>query len=138
MQWLFSFENYKFNYFTGGPLVLKGLSLSISPGEKIGIGMLCRRTMNHRLWSIVYESYSMTRVIRRFHKSNKSWKNWCRKKQSALSIVSNQQRNIWRAICWWNANKYHTFETTSPENIYHTTRSSYILGWCPRQFRFPI
>ena len=59
MEGQISFENYKFNYFTGGPLVLKGLSLSISPGEKIGLGMLCRRTMNHRLWSIVYESYNM-------------------------------------------------------------------------------
>ena len=45
MEGQISFENYKFNYFTDGPLVLKGLSLSISPGEKIGIGMLCRRTM---------------------------------------------------------------------------------------------
>ena len=52
MEGQISFENYKFNYFTGGPLVLKGISFSISPGEKIGIGMLCRQTMNHGLWSI--------------------------------------------------------------------------------------
>ena len=37
-----SFEKYDFNYFAGGPLVLKGMSFSIQPGEKIGIGMLSR------------------------------------------------------------------------------------------------
>ena len=33
-----SFEKFSFNYYTDGPIVLKSISLTIRPGEKVGIG----------------------------------------------------------------------------------------------------
>lgn len=35
-----SFEKFSFNYYTDGPIVLKSMSLTIRPGEKVGIGKL--------------------------------------------------------------------------------------------------
>ena len=35
-----SFEDFDFNYFTDGPLVLRSMNFKIQPGEKIGIGTL--------------------------------------------------------------------------------------------------
>ena len=37
------FDDFDFNYFADGPLVLKSMNFKIQPGEKIGIGKL----MNH-------------------------------------------------------------------------------------------
>ena len=34
------FENFDFNYFTDGPKVLKSLTFTVKPGEKVGIGRL--------------------------------------------------------------------------------------------------
>ena len=35
-----SFEKFSFNYYTDGPIVLKSMSLTIRPGEKVGIGKM--------------------------------------------------------------------------------------------------
>ena len=35
-----SFNNFDFNYFADGPLVLQSMNFNIEPGEKIGIGKL--------------------------------------------------------------------------------------------------
>ena len=34
------FDNFDFNYFADGPLVLRSMNFQIHPGEKIGIGKL--------------------------------------------------------------------------------------------------
>ena len=34
------FENFDFNYFTDGPKVLKSMTFTVKPGEKVGIGRL--------------------------------------------------------------------------------------------------
>ena len=34
------FENFHFNYFTDGPKVLKSMTFTVKPGEKVGIGRL--------------------------------------------------------------------------------------------------
>ena len=34
------FENFNFNYFTDGPKVLRSVTFTVKPGEKVGIGRL--------------------------------------------------------------------------------------------------
>ena len=67
-----SFEKFSFNYYTDGPIVLKSMSLTIRPGEKVGIGKLENMSyLFQRSWSKIPMSK---------FPAFKSWQNWCRKK----------------------------------------------------------
>ena len=46
-----SFNNFDFNYFTDGPLVLQSMNFNIKPGEKIGIGKLTSYNIRIISWS---------------------------------------------------------------------------------------
>lgn len=63
-----SFNNFDFNYFVGGPLVLESMNFNIRSGEKIGIGMFTF----HNDFKICFEN--------RVEVSFKSWTNWRWKK----------------------------------------------------------
>ena len=52
-----SFEKFSFNYYTDGPTVLKSMSLTIRPGEKVGIGKLeiftCLKLFESNLYGLL-------------------------------------------------------------------------------------